>query len=722
MEQGKTMPDDSILRAREAHAGLLRKTSKRMFYFFSIAICLGFCAAALRPIPFDPLLKYALPGFLIFCVAPHFVLPGADHYAKRVLLFLFGLFLAAVTGITFLGLSSAGWLILLTIPMITGALFGKRGAYLTLAVVLLVPLILGSLYATGLLQPKIDLMGTLSASGRNWLVMGTALLFCGIACITLTENLRQQWETSNLKLLRQHEQMLALVEYAPEAIMIFDMGLGKFTTTNSRAEAILGYSRDELMETIYPRDISPALQADGSHSNETVAIYVEQALNGEFPVFEWQLTNKNGQMLDCEISLARLPPFDRKLIRASVVEISARKAELKEHEKLLLQLAVSQKLEAVGKLTGGVAHDFNNLLAVTLGNLELLREDCPDEQHRKLIDSSITSTLRGADLTRNMLAFARKASLEPSAIDINEVVKETKNWISRTLPATISVKTSLPKDLWPVEADLSSTESALLNLIINAQDAMPEGGKLTVETRNIHIDGSYLDTHQEELEPGRYVMLAVSDTGEGIPAENKAEIFEPFFSTKATGNNSGLGLSMVHGFMRQSNGTVQVYSEPGQGTTFKLYFQVAAAEQQPGPVAETAAKTETLPEVSTDKGRRILVAEDDAAVLEVVVQSLQKAGYAVTPASSGDAAKVIFDADPNYDLLLTDIVMPGKLLGTTLSSALRAKSPDLPVIFMSGYASEATVHGNGLRPEDIRLMKPVQRTDLVAAINKALGH
>jgi PAS domain S-box-containing protein len=641
---------------------------------------------------------------------------------------LLGLFLAAVTGITFLGLSSAGWLILLTIPMITGALFGKRGAYLTLGIVLLVPLILGSLYSTGLVQAKLDIMGTLSANWRNWVVMGTALLFCGLACITLTENLRQQWETSSLKLLRQHEQMLALVEYAPEAIMIFDMGLGKFTTTNSRAEAILGYSRDELMETIYPRDISPALQADGSHSNETVAIYVEQALNGEFPVFEWQLTNKNGQMLDCEISLARLPPFDRKLIRASVVEISARKAELKEHEKLLLQLAVSQKLEAVGKLTGGVAHDFNNLLAVTLGNLELLREDCPDQQRRKLIDNSIASTLRGADLTRNMLAFARKASLEPSAIDINEVVKETKNWISRTLPATISVKTSLPKDLWPVEADLSSTESALLNLIINAQDAMPEGGKLTIETRNIHIDGSYLDTRQEDLEPGRYVMLAVSDTGEGIPAENKAEIFEPFFSTKATGNNSGLGLSMVHGFMRQSNGTVQVYSEPGQGTTFKLYFQVAAQEAQPCtiPVTETETETETLAEtetmIATDKGRRILVAEDDTAVLEVVVQSLQKAGYAVTPASSGDAAKVIFDADPNYDLLLTDIVMPGELLGTALSSALRAKTPDLPVIFMSGYASEATVHGNGLRPEDIRLMKPVQRTDLVAAINKALGH
>lgn len=710
------MPEDTILRARRAHAKNLNNTSKKMFYFFTIAICLGFCAAAFRPIPFDPLLKYALPVFLGFCTVPHFILPGSKHFLKRVLLFLLGLFLMSITGIISLGLASAGWLILLTLPVVSGALIGRTAAYMTLAAVVLAPIIIGAFYATGALNPRLDALGSFSEEWRNWLLMATALFLCGTASITLTENLRHQWENTNRELHEQHQQMLALVEYAPEAIMIFDMGLGKFLTTNTRAEEILGYSRVELMETICPSDISPARQPDGSHSNITASIYLKQALRGEFPIFEWQLIDKNGQMLDCEISLARLPPFDRKLIRASVVEISARKAELKEHEKVLLQLAVSQKLEAVGKLTGGVAHDFNNLLAVTLGNLELLREDCPDEQHRKLIDNSIASTQRGADLTRNMLAFARKASLEPSAIDINAVVKETKNWISRTLPATILVETTLPTGLWPVEADLSSTESALLNLIINAQDAMPEGGKLTIETRNIHIEDCDLDPRQDELEPGRYVMLAVSDTGEGIPAQNILEIFEPFFSTKETGSNSGLGLSMVHGFMRQSNGTVQVYSEPGMGTTFKLYFRVATTDPLPGPVVEPVSDN------SVNKGRRILVAEDDAAVLDVVVKSLQKANYEVTAASSGDAAKTIFDADPHFDLLLTDVVMPGKLPGTALSSELRAKDPDLKVIFMSGYASEAIVHGNGLRSDDIRLMKPVQRTVLLAAIKKALGH
>jgi CheY-like chemotaxis protein len=312
-------------------------------------------------------------------------------------------------------------------------------------------------------------------------------------------------------------------------------------------------------------------------------------------------------------------------------------------------------------------------------------------------------------------SFARKASLEPSPIDINLVVQETKNWISRTLPATISVNTSLLDGLWLVEADPSATESALLNLILNAQDAMPNGGKLTIETANIIIDKNYIDARQEELPPGRYVMLAVSDTGEGIPPEIVPDIFEPFFSTKAPGGNSGLGLSMVHGFMRQSNGTVQVYSEPGIGTTFKLFFKVAASS------SEADARPEAEPETTNHTARRILLAEDNASVLEVLIQTLQKAGYVVTAAPSGDAAKEIFEADPHFDLLITDIVMPGRLLGTGLAAELRSLAPDLPVIFMSGYASEAAVHGNGLRPEDIRLMKPVQRTDLFAAIQKALG-
>ncbi|MEP2715783.1 ATP-binding protein [Pseudophaeobacter sp.] len=707
--------DDQILQARKIHAQNLRESSSWLFYYFIFAVGVSLLAATSRAIPWGPLYYLGIPIFLLCFVAPHLVFPGPKHYSKRVAFLLVGLLLIATTGITFLGLVSAGWLILLITPVLSASLIGSRGAYPALAITLILPIGLGFLHSYGFIEANITDYQAHFSDWRNWMVMTTALLLSSLACLIVTQHLHRQWEATHLELHKQHDQFRALVEYAPEAILILDADLGVFITSNPRAEQILGYNRSELVGKLGPNAISPTFQPDGRRSEEAISIYAQQTLTGEFPIFEWQHETKAGQLLDCEISLARLPPFDRKLVRASVVEISARKLELQEHQKVQQQLAASQKLEAVGKLTGGVAHDFNNHLAVTLGNLELLRDETEDEHHKALIDKSIAATLRGSDLTRNMLAFARKASLEPQAIDINQVVHDTKNWTSRTLPTSISVHTSLLEGLWPVEADSSSTESALLNLILNARDAMPDGGDLTIETANIEIEKSYLDARQEELFPGRYVMLAVSDTGGGIPPETLPEIFEPFFSTKAVGSNSGLGLSMVHGFMRQSNGTVQVYSELGVGTTFKLFFKVAAD------ISPSASSPKDNTNTTKGGGQRVLVAEDDSAVLDVLLKTLEKAGYSAIAATSGDAAKAIFEADPDFDLLITDIVMPGKLLGTTLASVLRAQAPDLPVIFMSGYASEATVHGNGLRPEDIRLMKPVQRVELMAAIHKALG-
>lgn len=385
--------------------------------------------------------------------------------------------------------------------------------------------------------------------------------------------------------------------------------------------------------------------------------------------------------------------------------------QLKEQSALAMQ---AQKMESIGQLTGGVAHDFNNLLAVIIGNLELLRDEIDDADHRQMIEAGIAAAMRGADLTRKMLSFARRARLEPQSIDLNSIVRETKNWAGRTLPANITIETSLLAGLWPVSADQASTESALLNLILNARDAMPLGGQLTLETANVRIDEDYIDTRGEELVPGRYVMLCVSDTGTGIDPKVLDFVFEPFYTTKAPGAGSGLGLSMVLGFMRQSGGTVRAYSEPGVGTTFKLYF----------PVGETPSHGEIEAQYGDDQrtrsGARILLAEDQSDVLDILVRILENAGYDVSAVSTGDRAKEVFESDPTFDLLLTDIVMPGRLQGTSLVRELRETWPDLRVVFMSGYASEATVHGNGLRPEDIRLMKPVQKRDLLNAIEKAL--
>ena len=300
----------------------------------------------------------------------------------------------------------------------------------------------------------------------------------------------------------------------------------------------------------------------------------------------------------------------------------------------------AQKTESIGQLTGGVAHDFNNLLAVIMGNLELLRDDHEDPSQIALIDSGIAAAHRGADLTRSMLAFARKARLEPRQVDLNALVTETRNWAGRTLPANIEIQVSLAEGLWPIVADPASTESALLNLIVNARDAMPDGGRLSISTANLVIaeDASPAELIPEEdaaeggLAPGRYVALSVADTGEGISPELFARIFEPFYSTKGPGAGTGLGLSMVQGFMKQSGGSVEVISAPGQGARFLLYFR---ALEQPGedrPVRGNQGRGPGLP------GRRILVAEDEPDLRAMLEQILSKAGYDVTSAPSGDAA------------------------------------------------------------------------------------
>ncbi len=387
-------------------------------------------------------------------------------------------------------------------------------------------------------------------------------------------------------------------------------------------------------------------------------------------------------------------------------------------EQLLMEskLLQTQKMDAIGKLTGGIAHDFNNILAVIMGNQELLDDEITEPEQKKLVRNSVEATQRGAELARNMLSFARRAPLQPSIVDLNQLVRNLENWIGRTLPSTIDVETSLLAGLWPIKVDASSAESGLLNLILNARDAMPNGGKLTIETTNVRIDEDYLSLRDENIGPGRYVMLAISDTGEGIASDKLATVFEPFYTSKPAGSGTGLGLSMVEGFMKQSDGTIRVYSELGVGTTFKLFF--AAADKSELPV-----KTPRSPVTASGEGNdaTILLVDDAAEVLETIRAALEKSGFRILTAISGDAAREVFESNSDIDLLLTDIVMPGELQGTSLAKVLRAQNPDLPVVFMSGYASEATVHGNGLRPEDIRLMKPVQRDSLLRAINKALG-
>ncbi|GAA6189556.1 ATP-binding protein [Litorivita sp. NS0012-18] len=378
-------------------------------------------------------------------------------------------------------------------------------------------------------------------------------------------------------------------------------------------------------------------------------------------------------------------------------------------------LVRSQRLEAVGQLTGGVAHDFNNLLAVILGNLELLKDgDLPAPQ-MGFIDAAIGATMRGAELTKSMLSFARRARLEPTTFDLNKAITETQSWLGRTLPENIEVNTALAPDLWQIEVDNAGAESLLLNLVLNARDAMQGGGKLTIETANVVVSEDMLEDSREILTKGTYVVLCVSDTGHGIPKEIIHRVFEPFFTTKVAGAGSGLGLSMIQGFIKQSGGSVHVYSEAGIGTTFKIYFKAIAQD-----AAAQEVKRPPAPKAQFD-GLHILLAEDEPEVAKIIKLTLERLGCTVVCAASGDEALEIFLETPSVDLLLTDIVMPGALMGTHLARAVRDLRPDMPVIFMSGYANEAQVHGNGLRAEDIRLSKPVTRDALGAALRRVFS-
>lgn len=403
-----------------------------------------------------------------------------------------------------------------------------------------------------------------------------------------------------------------------------------------------------------------------------------------------------------------------------LTDIRTTEAKLAEARSVAVQ---AQKFDTIGQLTGGVAHDFNNLLAVIMGNLELLQyvlqaDELDRIKANSLIDASLDASKRGAELTQNMLAYARKARLTPVLVDLNQVVRETEKWIRRTIESRIEIESALQADLWPILADRSSLQSALVNLLVNARDAIDGSGRVTVETSNVRVGEEYADDRHEEIVPGRYVMLAVADNGVGMAQGTVDKIFDPFFSTKSVGKGTGLGLSMVQGFVKQSRGSIRVYSELGAGTSFNLYFPAVPDVSVNQHSSAPAVSADTIEEATSG---RILLVEDQEEVMNVLRQVLETAGFDVVTATSGDAAFALFRHDQQFDLIATDIVMPGQLQGPSLANAIRKIRPDMRFIFLSGYASEATVHGIGREADDIRLMKPIARADLLKAIRKCLS-
>lgn len=386
---------------------------------------------------------------------------------------------------------------------------------------------------------------------------------------------------------------------------------------------------------------------------------------------------------------------------------------IRERKKLERQLVQSQKMEAVGQLTGGVAHDFNNLLQVIGGNLQLLEKDIAgDERQLRRVHNALAGVRRGAELASQLLAFGRQQALNPKPVNIGRLVRGMDDMLRRTLSEAVEIETIISGGLWNCLVDPTQVENVILNLAINARDAMDRNGKLTIEVGNASLDEAYAAQHAEVV-PGQYVMLAVTDTGSGIPHHILKKVFEPFFTTKDPGQGTGLGLSMVYGFVKQSNGHINIYSEVGEGTTVRIYLPHTRQNEE-----ILASETPTAPQSMANEV--ILVVEDDDTVRATSVELLSDLGYTILEASNADNGLAIVNSGAKIDLLFTDVVMPGALKSQELARRAKQKLPSIQVLFTSGYTQNAIVHAGRLDEGVELIAKPFTREGLAQKIRNVL--
>ncbi|WP_279482002.1 PAS domain S-box protein [Aureimonas sp. SK2] len=421
-----------------------------------------------------------------------------------------------------------------------------------------------------------------------------------------------------------------------------------------------------------------------------------------------------------EVGARTREALERARAEAALIELNAtleervreRSAELERTSEVLRQ---AQKMEAVGQLTGGIAHDFNNMLSVIIGSLDLLGRRLPDGEARlrRYADNAMEGARRAATLTHRLLAFSRQQPLNPQAVDLNKLVAGMSELLRRTLSGNIRLETVLGGGLWSCSVDANQLENVIVNLAVNARDAMPDGGRLTIETQNAHLDDRYA-ARDIGIVPGQYVLLAVTDSGTGMTAEVMAKAFDPFFTTKEIGKGTGLGLSQVYGFVKQSDGHVKIYSEPGRGTSIKIYLPRLVAGHE---AAEETASA--LPELTDPSAELILVVEDDESVRRVTIEAVQELGYRTLEADGAAEALRLLGQHPDIDVLFTDVVMPD-IDGRELAEEARRQRPNLRVVFTTGYTRNAIVHHGVLDPGVRLLTKPFSLEDLAAKLRDAL--
>jgi len=479
---------------------------------------------------------------------------------------------------------------------------------------------------------------------------------------------------------------------------------GEVTEWNPQAEAMFGWSRQEAMgkpvtELYLPKGYRPRYLDMNERLRHTDVVKGER--------FEIDALRKDGQKLKVEISMTGVRRRGGNIYNLFVRDVTA-KREAEE------QLRQAQKMEALGQLTGGIAHDFNNVLTVITGTLDLLSEGIADRPELSAVTNLIGEAAgRGAELTGHLLAFARKQPLQPRETDLNALISNAQKLFQPSLGEQIEIEAILDANAWPALVDPTQLTTVLLNLAVNARDAMPGGGKLTFETGNVRFDDRYVHAHAD-VAAGDYVMVAVSDTGTGIPKAIRDRIFDPFFSTKELGKGTGLGLSMVYGFVKQSGGHINVYSEEGHGTTLKVYLPRASAPPEQIDEPATAAPIEGGSET-------ILVVEDDALVRSSVTAQMQSLGYRTIAVGNAAEALALIERGVSFDLLFTDVIMPGAMNGRQLAEEAMKRRPGSKVLFMSGYTENAIIHHGRLDPGVLLLAKPFHKSELARMVRQALS-
>jgi PAS domain S-box-containing protein len=505
-------------------------------------------------------------------------------------------------------------------------------------------------------------------------------------------------KTEQLNAEERLERLAALVSCSEDAIVATDL-YGMITDWNAGAERLFGYTASEVTGR------SNLLFVPPDDMERAIKITHDLRQGKEFQPYEAVRVKKDGGTVVVSVRLSHIK-YKNRIVGFSVIY-----RDLTHTRKLEEQLRQAQKMEAVGQLAGGIAHDFNNLLTVISGYSQIVLTNLPSGVEREQVDQIYKAGERAARLTRQLLAFSRKQVLEPRVLDLNIVVDEAGKMLRRLIGEDIILTTALASDLNAVKVDPGQIEQVIINLVVNARDAMPQGGQLTIETTNVDLDESYAKLHME-VRPGRYVLLAISDTGCGMDEATKARIFEPFFTTKGVGEGTGLGLATVYGIVKQSGGHVSVYSEVGHGTSFKIYLPI---------VQDTVPTGESLhgPQVSIHGNESVLLVEDEEAVRGLSRMALQMYGYTVIEARNGDDAIRICKEHPGpIHLLATDVVMPG-MSGRQLAESLRSVRP-LRVLFLSGYTDDAVVRHGVLEAEADFLQKPFTPVALANKVRQIL--